>query len=242
MKSRDGRKKEALEEAVALFEANAQHMGDDWYAAELAAQQVFEEMQRGEMDGFEDLKGGWAEGDEHYISILSHLARLHISADKPMPNVLKGFVAMRLLIEPMPIPNVVDGKLAGWKPMKVKRGQKRRQNLGRDNVLINLTRHIKQKYGYDAVRGVDKRTPDDPPSAASIVAEAFKIAGIRTSRSSGKRSQKSSIDESTVSNLWGKRNKKFDGASPVAKTMRHSKPRWTMPYACLGISSTRTHN
>jgi hypothetical protein len=203
------RKTEALQEAITLFEANAEHMIGDWYVAEGRAKEVFEEMQRGEMDGFEDLKGGWADGDEHYVAILSHLAKLHISADKPMPNELKAFVTMRLLIEPMPRPNIVDGKLAGWLPMKVKRGQKRHHNFSRDNAIINIVRRIKENYGYDAVRGADKRTPDDAPSAASIVAEAFKIVGIRAN-GSGKRSEKSGIDESTVSNLWNKRNRRFD--------------------------------
>src|SRR5262249_8414325 len=204
------RKRQALDEAIALFEANAEGMkSGHWYVAERYAQEIFEEMQRGEMGAFEDLIiRRWRAGDELAIAILCYLAQLHIFADKSMPDHLQVFVAVRL-IEPTARPNVVDGKFAGWVPAKAKHGPKRLHNFSRENTIINIVRRIKQKYGYDAVRGADKRTPDGVPSAASIVAEASKIVGIGAIGSSGKRSQKRGVDESTVSNLWNKRDKRF---------------------------------
>jgi len=52
----DERKKDALQYAIALFEANAVHANSGpWYVAYHFAQDIFEEMQRGEMDGFNDV-------------------------------------------------------------------------------------------------------------------------------------------------------------------------------------------
>jgi hypothetical protein len=155
----------------------------------------------GEMDGF---------GDELAVAILSHLAMLHISFDTPVPFALKCFLANRLFDFPMVRPNIVDGKINGMVAVKkVKRGPKRYHNFLRDNAIINTVRHIKEKYGYDAVRVVDKRTPDAHPSAASIVAEASKIVGM-SADGPGKRGKKRGVDESTVSNLWNKRNERLD--------------------------------
>jgi hypothetical protein len=208
----DKRKQEALEEAIALFEANAEHMNSGpWSVAEYAAKEMFEEMQRGEMGDFEYFIARWGrDNDEYVTAVLCKLAEVYLLADKIMPYYLKVFVTVRL-IEPTAVPNIVDGKFTGFGPAKAKRGQRRHDNFSRDNAIINIVRRIKENFGYDAVRGVDKRAPDDAPSAASIVAEAFKIVGIRTN-GSGKRGEKSGIDESTVSNLWSKRNRRFDDA------------------------------
>jgi len=213
MKSEHKRKQKALEEAIALLEANAQAMNSGpWYVAEVRAKKIFEEMQRGEMDGFEQIRARWVAQDEYAIAVLCKLAELHILSDKLMPDYLKFFVVIRL-IEPTAVPNIVNGKLAGFVPAKGKRGPQRYNNFSRDNAIINIVRLIKEKYGYEAIRGDDKRSPDSAPSAASIVAEASKIVGLGTgpSKRGQKRSQKGSVDESTISNLWSRRDKRFDG-------------------------------
>jgi hypothetical protein len=117
------RKKDALEDAIDLFQTNAQHMNSGpWYVAEHIAAEIFEKMQRGEMGGFEYAMRGWFAGDEMSIALLCRLAELHIFADKSMPDYLKCFVSGRL-IEPTARPSTVDGKFAGFVPAKVKRAR-----------------------------------------------------------------------------------------------------------------------
>jgi len=224
LSEREQRKKKALEEAIALFRANVGDMSGDgtWDAAENFAWEIFEEIARGEMGGFKDLMLGWGACDKFSIAMLCKLAETYLyNNDKSMPQrmplSLRAFVVFRLR-DPTLVPKFVDGQVVGFVTARAKRGQSRHHNFIRDNAIINIVRHIKEKYGYDAVRGEDKRTGDGAPSAASIVAEASQIVGISTGKS-GKRGRKSGVDESTVSNLWSKRDRRSTkGLSRLRKT------------------------